>query len=313
MDDELLYLNGSFMPLSEGRIGVEDRGFQLGDGVYEVIKVMNGRVIWLEDHLERLRHNLDTLRMVGALDRHPLERVLPDLVGRSGVTEGMVYVQVTRGTATREYVFPDPPHPTVLAYTRSRVLPEVAEIMAGVVLHPLVDQRWARSDIKSTNLLAAVLAKEEAHEAGADEALLLSPEGVVREGGSSNIFAVLGGVLRTHPLNSRILGGITRKHVLEVAQRLGYAAEERAFTLEEVIEAGTGASAGGAVEVFAASTLRDIQPVVRIGTHAGGRWPAGAGDAGAAGRYASRTGRLRRPAASRRISFTRATLAASGP
>jgi D-alanine transaminase len=276
MDDELLYLNGSFMPLSEGRIGVEDRGFQLGDGVYEVIKVLNGRLVWVDDHLERLRHNVDTLRIVGALERHPLERVLPDLVGRSGVTEGMVYVQVTRGTANREYVFPDPPHPTVLAYTRSRGLPEVREIMAGMVLHPLADQRWARSDIKSTNLLASVLAKEEAYEAGADEALLLGPEGVVREGGSSNIFAVLAGVLRTHPLDSRILGGITRKYVLEAARRLGYTAEERAFTLAEVIEAGTGASAGGASEVFVASTLRDIQAVVRIGTHAIGDGRPGA-------------------------------------
>jgi len=276
MDDELLYLNGSLMPLSEGRIGVEDRGFQLGDGVYEVIKVMNGRLVWLEDHLERLRHNLDTLRLVGVFERHSLERVLPDLVGRSGVTEGMVYVQVTRGTATREYVFPDPPHPTVLAYTRSRGLPEVDEIMAGMVLHPLVDQRWARSDIKSTNLLAAVLAKEEAYEAGADEALLLSPEGVVREGGSSNIFAVLGGVLRTHPLDNRILGGITRKHVLEAALRMGCPAEERAFTLEEVIEAGASVSAGGATEVFVASTLRDIQPVVRIGIHVVGGGGPGA-------------------------------------
>ncbi len=267
MDDELLYLNGRFMPLSEGRIGVEDRGFQLGDGVYEVIKVMNGRLVWLDDHLDRLRRNLEALRLAEALESHSLEEVLPDLVRRSGVTEGMVYAQVTRGTSPREFVFPDPPRPTVLAYTRSKAPPEVVEIMAGMVLHPVEDQRWARSDIKSTNLLATVLAKEAAYEAGADEALLLSPEGLVREGGSSSIFAALGGVVRTHPLDNRILGGITRKHVLEIARRLGYQVEERAFTLEEVIESGGGTAADDAREMFAASTLKDIHPVVRIGTH----------------------------------------------
>jgi D-alanine transaminase len=267
MDEELLYLNGEIMPLSEGRIGVEDRGFQLGDGVYEVIKVMNGWLVWLEDHLERLRRNLEEVRLEGAVEGHSLDRVLPELVRRSGVNEGMVYVQVTRGTAPREFVFPDPPHPTVLAYTRSVAFTEAAEILRGASLHPVEDLRWARCDIKSTNLLAAVLAKEAAYEAGADEALLLGPEGVVREGGSSNIFAVLEGVIRTHPLDNRILGGITRKHVLEIARRFGYAAEERAFTLEEVL--GTaGRGAGGApAEVFAASTLRDIQPVVKIGAH----------------------------------------------
>ncbi len=123
MDDEMLYLNGRFMPLSEGRIGVEDRGFQLSDGVYEIIKILNGHPVWLEDHLERLLRNLDAVRLIGALDGHPLEQVLPDLVRRSGVIQGMVYVQVTRGTSPREFVFPDPPHPTVLAYARSQVSP----------------------------------------------------------------------------------------------------------------------------------------------------------------------------------------------
>lgn len=276
MDDELLYLNGEFMPLAAGRIGVEDRGFQLGDGVYEVIKIMNGRLVWLEDHLERLHRNLDELRLRAALEGQRLEAILPDLVRRSGVTEGMVYAQVTRGTAPRDFVFPDAPHPTVLAYTRSLTPPGSAEILAGATLHPLQDERWARCDIKSTNLLAAVFAKEAAHEAGADEALLLGPEGVVREGGSSNIFAVLSGVIRTHPLDNRILGGITRKHVLAIARRLGYPVEERAFTLEELVGRDGCAAADKACEVFAASTLRDIQPVVRIGAQvvgAGGVGP----------------------------------------
>ncbi len=259
MDVEMLYLNGTFMPLSEGRVHVEDRGFQLGDGVYEVIKVMNGRLVWLEDHLQRLDRNLAEVRFSEAAWGHRLGTILPELVVRSGVDHGSVYVQVTRGYAPREFVFPQPPHPTVLAYARSRPGPSVEEILAGTALHPVEDLRWARCDIKSTNLLAAVLAKEEARSAGADEALFVGSDGVVREGGSSNVFAFLDGVIRTHPLNNRILGGITRKHVLEMARKKGYTVDERAFTIDEVFDA------TGPCEVFTAATTRDVMPVVKIG------------------------------------------------
>jgi len=257
----MLYLNGEFMPLSQGSVAVEDRGFQLGDGIYEVIKVMNGRLVWLEDHLARFERNLGEIWLSHALRDHPLAQVLPDLVGRSGVVDGLVYAQITRGVATRNFVFPDGVRPTVLAYAQSEESLSEEAILAGVVLHPVEDQRWARCDIKSTNLLAAVLAKEEAHEAGAQEALFMGPHGLVREGGSSNLFALIDGVIRTHPLNRRILGGITRLHIIEIAGRLGYEVDERAFTLAEVTtacEPGT--------EVFTASTLKDLLPVVRIGS-----------------------------------------------
>jgi len=259
MDIEMLYLNGTFMPLSEGQVHVEDRGFQLGDGIYEVIKVMNGRLVWLDDHLARLTRNLAEVSLAEAISGHPLAEVLPELVVRSKVEHGSVYVQVTRGFAPREFVFPQPPHPTVLAYARSKPAPRVEEILAGTVLHPVEDLRWARCDIKSTNLLAAVLAKEEARNAGADEALFMGPDGLVREGGSSNVFAFLGGVIRTHPLNNRILGGITRKHVLEIARQKGFVVEERAFLLDEVLEA------TGPCEVFTAATTKNVMQVVRIG------------------------------------------------
>jgi D-alanine transaminase len=260
MNEEILYLNGRFQALSEGRIHVEDRGFQLGDGVYEVIKVMNGTIIWLEDHLVRLKRSLEAIRLSGALVDHPLEAVLPQLVRRAGLVDGSIYVQVTRGLAPREFIFPQPPHPTVLAYARPKQVPDADEIFRGVALHAVRDQRWGRCAIKSTNLLAPVLAKEEAWEAGAQEALFISPRGLVREGGSSNVLAVMDGVVRTHPLNNRILGGITRKHVLRLARGLGFAVEERAFTLREI----TGGSAACS-EVFTASTTKDVLPVVRIG------------------------------------------------
>jgi D-alanine transaminase len=260
MDCETLYLNGEFKRLDEGCIPVEDRGFQLGDGVYEVIKVMNRRLVWLEDHLQRLDRSLAEVRLTEAAAGYTLRTVLPELVARSRIVDGMVYVQVTRGPAPRDFVFPRPPHPTVLAYARAKTLPTEEEIFGGIVLHPVDDKRWARCDIKSTNLLAAVLAKEEAREAGADEALFLDPEGFVREGGSSNVFAVLDGVIRTHPLCNRILGGITRLHVVDIAREMGYPLEERPFHLDEITS-----SAPSDCEVFTASTLKDMLPVTRVG------------------------------------------------
>jgi D-alanine transaminase len=174
----------------------------------------------------------------------------------------MVYVQVTRGVWPREFEFPASPRPTVLAYARRRPAVTTAAIMAGETLHPVEDSRWARCDVKATDLLAALLAKEEARSAGAQEALFVSPDGIVREGGSSNVFAVVDGVVRTHPADYHILAGITRRHVLEMARSAGYAVEERAFTLAEVISA-----AHSDREVFLASTLKDIMPVLRVGTH----------------------------------------------
>jgi len=260
MSVETLYLNGEFMPLSEGRVPVEDRGFQLGDGVYEMVKVMNSRAVWLDDHLRRLDQALESIGMPGAVAGHDLRSVVPEVAARSEVTQGFVYIQVTRGVWPREFEFPEGVSPTVLAYARALVAPSVEAILAGIVLHPVEDLRWGRCDIKAIDLLAAVLAKEEARNAGAHEAVFVGPDGELREGGSSNIFAVLDGVLRTYPLDRRILGGITRAHVLDIARRQGYPVEERAFTLSDVTS-----PAGPASEVFIASTLRDIMPVVRIG------------------------------------------------
>jgi D-alanine transaminase len=262
MDVELLYLNGVILPLSEGRIHVEDRGFQLGDGVYEVVKIMNGRAIWLHEHLERLEASLAAVRLTGAVEGHGLEEVVPDLAQRSGVVSGSVYIQVTRGVGPRDFEMPKAVEPTVLAYARSRPGPSPEAILAGETLHPLEDKRWAYCHIKAIDLMAAVLARDEARAAGADEALFVGADGTVREGGASNVFAVFGGALRTHPADNHILGGITRSHVIGLAREAGYAVEERAFTLSEIT-----CDAGPECEVFVASTLKDIMPIVRVGTH----------------------------------------------
>jgi D-alanine transaminase len=254
-DGELLYLNGTIMPSAEGTISVEDRGFQFGDGIYEVIKVMSGRLVYLEDHLERLRRSLAEIDMPTAVDGHHFADVLPDLVTQAGLETGFVYMQVTRGPSPRDYAYPEAPTPTVIAYTRPMSYPDEAAIMAGVELYAVDDPRWARCNIKSTNLLGAVLAKEEARREGADEVVFLGPGRLVREGGSSNCFAVIEGTVRTHPLDRRILAGITRHHVLRLARGLGLPVEETAVDLSELFAAD---------EAFITSTGVDVMPAVRI-------------------------------------------------
>lgn len=254
-DSSMLYLNGAFMALEQGHVGVEDRGFQLGDGVYEVLKVIEGKLLWMEDHLDRLSWSLAEIRLHDALKDHALHEILPRLVEASGVGRGSVYVQVTRGAASREFLFPKGTPPTVLAYAREDRLVGDQEILAGITLHAVEDIRWARCDIKSTNLLAAVLAKQAASDAGAGEVLYVSPEGLVREGGSSNAFVILDGVLWTHPADNRILNGITRQHVLDLARGLDIRVQETAVLFDDLFHA---------EEVFIASTTRDVMPVVGL-------------------------------------------------
>jgi D-alanine transaminase len=269
MSDELLYLDGTYMPVSQGKIHVEDRGFQFGDGVYEVVKVVNGRALWLDEHLERLERSLSAIKLAGAVAGHRLGEVVPELLLRSGVRQGAVYIQVTRGVHPRDFELPPDPVPTVLAYARTVPGPSVEAIQAGEILHPMDDPRWVHCDIKAVALLAAVLAKDEARTAGAQEALFVGPDLLVREAGSSNVFAVIGGVVRTHPADRHILRGITRGRILQLARDAGYPVEERAFTLAEVT-AGT-APEGADCEVFTTSTLKDIMPAVQVGKHVIGK------------------------------------------
>lgn len=262
MGTELLYLNGVVLPLSEGTIHVEDRGFQLGDGVYEVVKILNGHAVWLQEHLERLEGSLAAIRLAGSIGGHPLAEIIPELVQRSGVVDGCAYVQVTRGVHPRDFEIPASLEPTVLAYARSRPGPSREAILKGEVLQPVDDQRWALCNIKAIDLLGAVLAKDDARAAGANEALFVGPEGTVREGGSSNVFAFVGGVLRTHPADNHILAGITRHHVIELAREAGHTVVEEAFTTADITS-----RADAGCEVFVASTLKDIMPTVRVGEH----------------------------------------------
>jgi D-alanine transaminase len=258
MSESMLYLNGRYMPLEEGRVSVEDRGFQFGDGVYEAIKVLNGALLWCEEHLSRLAVTLRAVRMEGAAEGHDLASVLPRLVELAALTDGLVYLQVTRGAGPRDFFFPEAVTPTVLAYARDYAFPGQAEILAGICLHIVPDFRWARCDIKAVTLLPAVLAKQEARERGCREALWVG-DGVAREGASSNFFAVLDGVLRTHPADHRVLNGITRQTVLRLAGQLDIPVREEAVALKDLDRLD---------EAFIASTTNDVMPVVAIDSRA---------------------------------------------
>jgi D-alanine transaminase len=258
--ENTLYLNGEFMPLEQGRVSVEDRGFQFGDGVYEVLKVLNGRPLWLSEHLARLQRSLESILLADALVGHDLPAVLTRLLEQSGVEEGMLYLQITRGVGARDFLFPTESAPTVVAYVRTYAYPGEEVIRAGIALHLVDDIRWARCDVKAIDLLPGVLAKRVAWEAGCPEALWMG-EGEAREGASSNFFAVVAGSVRTHPSGQRILDGITRRVVLRLAAQMGLSVREKAVTEGELQEA---------EEAFVTSTISEVMPVVSIGGRAVG-------------------------------------------
>lgn len=247
----MLYLNGSFLPIEDGRVSVEDRGFQFGDGVYEVIRVYGGVAFRLDRHLKRLRESLDGVRIPPP---EPLERIAEvcrELI-RRGPGDAQIYLQVTRGAAPRAHAFPGEIRPTFAAYIReARRYPD--EKSFALVSVP--DIRWSRCNLKTICLLPNLLAKQTAVEAGGDEGLFVREDGTVTEGTSSNAFFVLDGRLRTHPAGPRILDGVTRVAVLEVASELGLDVELRAVTIDEARKAD---------EIFMTGTLTEVMPATRL-------------------------------------------------
>lgn len=249
---EQVWINGQVVAMSEARVGVEDRGFQFADGVYEVIRIYNGRPFALEEHLQRLERSSEGIRLPSPAKHAALrERSLADeirgLVKQSGLTDGMVYLQYTRGSSPRNHVYPAC-EPTLLFYVRA-LPPAVAPGQAaGLRLISVPDERWRRCWVKSIALLPNVLAKNAAIDAGADEAVFVD-EGIVTECSASNFYAVIGGKLVTHPVGPRVLPGITRLVLLEAARRLGIAVEERSLPERQALAAD---------ELFITSTTREI-------------------------------------------------------
>lgn len=252
----IAYVNGRYVPHDEAHVHIEDRGYQFSDGVYEVAAVCRGRVVDEEPHLDRLERSLQALRMDLPLPRRALRLVTREVLRRNRVRDGMVYLQVTRGVAARDHPFPDAAEGALVLTARPIAWPRTAADDRGVDVVSLPDQRWGRCDVKSVSLLPNVLGKQSARERGAFEAWFIDPDGYVTEGASTNAWLVdEGGRIVTRGLESNILGGITRQTVIALAGKAAIEVVERAFTLQEALQA---------PETFLTSTTAFIRGIVRV-------------------------------------------------
>lgn len=234
----IAYVNGRYRPLKDEAIAIEDRGYQFADGVYEVVKVLDGRPRDFERHLDRLARSLDALEMSPPMTRAALTSVLEETLRRNGLANALLYIQVTRGVAPRNHPFPRHVKSSLVVTVRRPAFPSAVEIEQGVKVMTQPDLRWGRCDIKSISLLPNVLAKQQAVAAGCRETWLIDEAGTVTEGSASNAYIVdPDGRLITHPLGERILGGVTRAVVLELARAEGIEVIERPFALDEAYRA----------------------------------------------------------------------------
>ena len=250
----IYFIDGQFTKRDELKISIDDRGYYFGDGVYEVVKVYNDEFFTLKEHLQRLFASAAKIKLTIPFSEQQLMDVAKELLKVNQITNGHIYMQVTRGSSIRTHHFPNPSVPAVVtAYAVEGERP-VVDMENGVAIKSVDDIRWLRCDIKSLNLLGSVLAKQEAHEAGCIEAIL-HRDGVVTEGSSTNMFGIKNGVIYTHPVSNLILEGITRHVVLNLCKELSIPVVEEAFTLEEAYEMD---------EFFYTSTTAEVMPVTTI-------------------------------------------------
>src|SRR3989304_3071266 len=247
--------NGSYVPEEEAKVSIFDRAFLFGDAVYEVTAVLDRRLVDFEPHLARLDRSLKEIALLPPLSHDALRALHAELIQRNGVDEGIVYLQITRGAADRDFAYPENAKPTVVAFTQSRPLIANPYAATGVKVITISDLRWKRRDIKSTAMLAQAMGKQEAKLKGAYEAWMVE-DGFVTEGTSSTAFIVdASGVVRTQPLGHHILPGVTRRAVLRLAEVEGVRVEERPFTVEEAYRAR---------EAFLSAASAFVLPVVEI-------------------------------------------------
>ena len=250
-----VWINGQVVPRDEARIDIEDRGFQFADGVYEVIRIYNYKPFTLAEHLARLERSADGIKIAPPMKREELASQIRSFIAGRKVRDGYLYIQLTRGTCLRDHRYPKDCTPTLLFYIKPLGPAPIPGEGEGLKLLPLEDDRWKRCWIKCIALTANVLAKNEAISQGYDEPIFLTGE-VVTEGATSNLFAVIGGKLVTHPVGSKVLPGITRSVIMQCAGQLGIEVQERPLRAEEVRRAD---------EVFISSTTRELAWVARFG------------------------------------------------
>jgi D-alanine transaminase len=263
---DVVYFDGQYVAKSEVRVSPDDRGFLLGDGIYEVAAAYDGRFVALDRHMDRLRRSLKEIRIDDSV-ADPLETVFQELLERNRFSEpgkSMVYLQVTRGVAPRSHAFPKVAvRPTVYGYAVP--FPDMGNLAAGINAITRPDLRWLRCDIKTISLIANCLANQEAKENGAFEAILIR-DGLALEGTHTSFFGVKDGVIRTAPLSNFILPGITREITIEAALRAGIEVIETPITADELSTMD---------ELFITGTTTEVVPIVRLD----GR-PVGSGEPG---------------------------------
>ncbi len=250
----IVYVNGEYLPEDQARVSIFDRGFVFGDGIYEVVPVIRGRLADRDYFLQRLTRNLDELGIAWPCSAAEYQAALEQLVARNSLEEGIVYTQVTRGVSDRAFAFPENTPSTMTAFTQDMPLLENPAATRGVAVVTVAEIRWLRRDIKSLNLLAQVLAKQYAAERGAGESWMIE-DGLVTEGASSTAYIVKRGKVITRPLSNRILPGIRRRRLLELAAGADIAFEERPFGLDEAMAAD---------EAFISSATTILHPVISI-------------------------------------------------
>ncbi|MDJ0608160.1 MAG: D-amino-acid transaminase [Kiloniellales bacterium] len=252
----LAYVNGRYLPHKSAAVHIEDRGYQFSDGVYEVVPVVQGTLIDEAPHLDRLERSLSELSIPLPMSRQAIELVSRELMRRNALSNGFLYMQVTRGVAPRDHAFPRQARPALVMTTRQKKPPSEKLLSEGVGIVTIPDIRWKRRDIKSVSLLPNVLGKQQAVEEGAFEAWMIDEDGLVTEGTSTNAWIVTqDGELVTRDASEAILNGITRLRILDLAARENIRFVERAFTAEEATEAR---------EAFLTSSTNFVMPVTRI-------------------------------------------------
>lgn len=253
-----IYINGDYVAEAEAKVSVFDRGFLFADGIYEVTAVIDGRLIDNDLHLSRLERSLKEISIPLPLSKEEIVDLQRELIARNSLQEGVVYLQVTRGAADRDFGFADDMKPSFIAFTQAKNLVNANSVRNGVAVDIAPDTRWARRDIKTVMLLAQVLAKKAAKAKGFHEAWLVE-DGFVTEGASSTAFILTkDDVIVTRPNSQAILPGCTRRAVMKMAEEQKLRVDERLFTVEEALEA---------KEAFLTSASSLVTPVIRIGDH----------------------------------------------
>ncbi len=254
----IVYVNGEYLPEEAAKISIFDRGFLFADAIYEVTSVLDGKMLDFEGHIRRMHRSLGELDIAAPCGDAELEAIHRELMARNAMTEGLIYLQVTRGAADRDFVFPEGAVPSLVMFTQTRPLRTTVAGQQGVKIITIPDLRWARRDIKTVQLLASSMGKMLARDAGAQDAWMVE-DGFITEGTSNNAHMVTAdGTIVTRNLSNAILHGITRAAVLECAREAQMKVEERAFTPEEVL---------GSAEAFFTSASSFVTPVIEVDGH----------------------------------------------